>query len=549
MKVGEVNVLTVTNLIGQSEPITKYNGYERHEEVNGSLELSFSSFFNEHNPGHDLIVEESIVEKDGYEFRVKQLSENRFSKQVKALSTYFDLNGVIREEIFGGTNTLNGFLNYVLNATGWMFENIDVTDSRLIPNFGEGNVVTLINQLTATFECEYQILPNKVIRFAKQIGPDYDAQYRYGHNIKALSKKVDTTKLRTRIKGVGGDGLTVIYTSPNAATFGISDAETVNDERFTIAESLTERIKKDLVDYPEISIELDTIELQQKEIGERVWLIYEPLGIEFQTRVLAKTLRIPETKSSVVIGNAVPRSLSDILASTKVDIDQNKKETRSRIEQTNEMITLEVERVDESIATLTLQADEIILNVSGIDGRLGTAESQISVQAGQIELKVSQTDYNGNTIASLINQTATTILLQADNIDLTGIVRVADSIELGLSSNGATKAIKFNNLSAWIYSNGENLNLDASYLFMRGRTTFYGEVDFQNFAVSNLTVPYATNAGTLGGLYPNQFSQSGHDHGNTYIRPSSGQSISLGAGASTLNVYVDGSLQGTISYN
>lgn len=202
-------MLTVTNLTDQSEPITKYNGYGRHEEVSGSLVLSFSSFFNEHNPGHDLIVEESIIEKDGYEFRVKQLSANRFTKQVKALSTYFDLNGVIKEGIFGGTKTFAEFASWVISGTGWTFENVEVTDIRLIPNFGEANVVTLINQLTATFECEYQILPNKVIRFAKQIGPDHDAQYRYGNNIKALSKKVDTTKLRTRIKGVGGDGLSV----------------------------------------------------------------------------------------------------------------------------------------------------------------------------------------------------------------------------------------------------------------------------------------------------------------------------------------------------
>ena len=488
-------MLNVTNLNGQSEPITKFNGYERIEEVNGSLELSFTSFFHEENPGHELIEEESIIEKDGYEFKIKQLSANRLSKQVKALSIFFDLGGVIREEIFGGTNTLDGFLNYTLNATGWTFENEDVTDSRLIPNFGEGNVVTLINQLTATFECEYQILPNKVIRFAKEIGPDNDAQYRYGHNVKALSKKVDTTKLRTRIKGVGGDGLTVTYTSPNAVTFGISDAETVFDDRFTVTESITERIKKDLIDYPEISIELDAIELQQKEIGERVWLIYEPLGIEFQTRILSKTSRIPEIKSSVVIGNAVIRNLSDILASTKIEIDANKKETRSKIEQTNERITLEVERVDESIATLTLEADEIQLNVSAIDGRLGTAEATISVQAGQISSKVSQTDYNGNTIASLINQTATTITLEASKINLLGITNVASTLQIGATGDYSEKTLQFRD-GAYISSPPSTDSLEISSiggsLFLAGDVKFGGyyggnghTVDFSNATVTS----------------------------------------------------------------
>jgi len=365
-------MLSVTNLAGQSEPITKYNNYERYEEVNGSLELSLSSFFHGDNPGHELIEEESTIEKDGYEFRVKQLSSNRLSKQVVAISTFFDLNHVLKEDIFAGTKTFNEFAAWLLAGTGWTYENVDVTGSGLIPNFGDGNVIALTKILTATFECEYQILPGKVVRFATQIGADNDAQYRYGNNIKALSKEVDTTKLRTRIKGIGGNGLQVVYTSLSAGIFGIRDAETVSDDRYTVADSLTEYVKRQLTDYPEITIELDAIELQQKEIGERVWLIYEPLGIEFQTRVLSKTSRIPDIKSSVVIGNAVTRSLSDILTSTRVDIDVNKKQTQSKFEQTNEKFTLEVERVDDSIAALevsytivkSLSIDASFINVT-----------------------------------------------------------------------------------------------------------------------------------------------------------------------------------------
>lgn len=65
--------------------------------------------------------------------------------------------------------------------------------------------------------------------------------------------------------------------------------------------------------------------------------------------------------------------------------------------------------------------------VNGIDSgvvidRLSTAEANITTAQGEIALKVSQTDYNGNTIASLLNQTATTILLNASEIDLAGQV-------------------------------------------------------------------------------------------------------------------------------
>lgn len=459
-------MLSVTNLAGQSEPITKYSGYERHEEVNGSLELSFASFFHADNPGHDLIEEESIIEKDGYEFRVKQMSANRLSKQVIALSTFFDLNHVLREDIFAGTKTFDEFATWLFAGTGWTYENVDVVGSDLIPNFGDGNVIALNKILTTVFECEYQILPSKVIRFATQIGGDNDAQYRYGNNIKALSKKVDTTKLRTRIKGIGANGLTVTYTSPNSSTFGERDAGTITDDRYTVVDSLTEHIKRQLIDYPEVSIELDAIELQQKEVGERVWLIYEPLNIEFQTRVLAKTSRIPEVKSSVIIGNAVPQSLSDILTSTKIDVDVNKKQSQSSFEQTNEKFELEVTRIDGDVngidtrvssAELKITDDAIVsavrtstayagdLNskadtttVGSLDTRVSSAESSITQNAGNIASKVSDTDYNGNTIASLINQTATTIDIEASKINLVGAVTVLSDItgDLGTVTAG-----------------------------------------------------------------------------------------------------------------
>jgi len=539
MKVGDVNVLIVTNLSGQSEPITKYSGYERFEEVSGSLELSFTSFFHADNPGHELITGESIIEKDGYEFVVKQLTTKLTSKQVVALSTFFDLNAVRKDSIFGGTKTFDEFASWLFTGTNWAYENVDVNDHVFIPNFGNGNVIELLTGLIAAFDCEYQILPNNQIRFAKQIGPDNDAQYRYGHNIKALSLKEDTTKLRTRIKGIGGNGLEVIYTSPNAEQFGIRDAEPVSDERFTISDSLLERIKQDLIDYPEVSIELDAIELQQKEIGERVWLIYEPLNTELQTRILAKKSRIPETLSTVTIGNTVPKTLGDILSAQKVEIKENARQTQSKIEQTNERITLEVERVDESIATLTIEADQIQLNVQAIDGRLGTAESQISVQAGQISSKVSYTDYNGNTIASLINQSATTIDIQASKINLVGAVSVLSDI------SGSLGSITAGNITGTTIRGGQFV-LDGGILDVRLGSILWGD---------NLPqASYAANAGNahlLNGAYTYaDFSFVGHSHqDNQYVKPSSGQDIKLGVGGTTLNVYLNNSLVGTIPYN
>lgn len=430
----------------QTEPLNQIQRFEMNEEVSGAFTVSFTSFSIPNNPGHDLIQEESIITVDGYDFRIKQLKESLNRKDILGISTFYDLNGTRQDTIYGGTHTLIEFANFVFNGTGWTFTS-DITSSAFIPNFGEENVIKLAQAMCKAFECEYKILPNKQLHFAKNIGPDNDAQYRYAHNVKALSKSVDTTNMRTRIKGYGGDGLAITYTSPNAIKYGVIDADPFYDDRFTLPTSLTDKLKEELHDYPDVSIELDSIELTEKEIGERVWLLYEPMGIEFQTRVMSKKSIIRGDKivtATVVIGNAVPRTNSDLLVSQKIEIDENKKETRSRFEQTNDRITLEVEEINTSIATIDIKADNIVLSVQSLGGRVGNAESQISIQAGQITSKVSQTDYNGNIIASLINQTATTIDIIADKINMIGITEVAHTLNIGGNfRDNSLKSINF----------------------------------------------------------------------------------------------------------
>lgn len=470
------------------EPLNNIKSLEINEEVNGDFTLSLTSFFHENNPGHNLLKEESIITVDDNDFRVKQVKENYNHKTVVAISVFYDLTGKRQDDIYGGTRTFNQFASFVFGGTGWTYESVDVMGSMFIPNFGVDNIIKLVQALAQVFECEYKIMPGKHIVFKKEIGSDNDAQYRYGHNVQALSKSVDTTNLRTFIKGFGGNNLAVSYTSPNAVKFGIIEADPVEDDRFTNSSSLVEHIKKELVDYPLTSIELDSVELTNKELGERVWLIYEPLNIEYQTRIMSKksVLRNGEiVTASVVIGNATPKKLSDVLTDQAIKIDENNKQTVSRFEQTNDRISLEVEEIGVSLASINIRADNIVLQVEAVDrsvaavdikadninlsvnsritnevsaidikangivlsvsnlsGRVGTAESNIDIQAGQITSKVSSTDYNGNTMLSMISQTSSNIKIQAKNIDLDGITRVNGHLQIGVSDN-SSKSLKF----------------------------------------------------------------------------------------------------------
>jgi phage minor structural protein len=421
-------MLTITKN-GVSEPLIDYNGLEITEEVNGDFSLSFTSFFSDKNAhAYPLLTEESIVEFEEHEFRVKKLKETRNRKVVNyAQHIFFDLIDTQVYTINGGTKTLDEAVSFVLSGTGWTFENIGISYSVLLPNFGEDNALALIRAICEAFECEVKIEPNKHLKFMKQIGKDDDFQFRFKHNIKTLTRDVDTSKLATVIKGYGGNGLEVTYTSPNASVFGERHAEPVKDDRFTVAESLTERIRRDLIDYPEVTIEIEEVDLGEKGLGDKVWLIYEPLGIEFQTRVMARK-RQPKQKgkNTSTLGNR-KRTFSDILTETRVEIDRNNKQHRSRFEQTNERITMEVERLDEGItgakSQFQIEADNIKSRVEEVetesveyadlkkqeaivaanlytDGevapaftRITDAESEINQMANEINSRVKETVY------------------------------------------------------------------------------------------------------------------------------------------------------------
>lgn len=169
-------------------------------------------------------------------------------------------------------------------------------------------------------------------------------------------------------------------------------------------------------------------------------------GLKCEVKTNAKTAIRTETET--------PGPISKVIESTK-------KEMRSKFEQVEDRITLEVEAVNESIATLELQADSISLrveeintsvaaislkadsislSVSSLDSRLGNAESSISIQAGQISSKVE-----AGGVISAINQSPEMISIHANKIQLVGAVSVLSDItgQLGTVIGGTMVGTKW----------------------------------------------------------------------------------------------------------
>ncbi|MEY9973177.1 hypothetical protein ABH966_003561 [Lysinibacillus sp. RC46] len=558
METGKMIYVTNGN---QVEPLIQVSNFELTQEVKGDFNITLTSHNTNNNPAHRLLQEESIITVGDFDYRIKQMKETRHGKQIVAVNTFYDLVDKRQNEIYGGTRTFNEFANFVLKNTGWTFTS-SVSGSQFIENFGENNAIALLQALCQVYECEYVIMPNNRIHFSNQIGGDSDAQYRYGHNVKALSKNVDTTGLKTYIEGYGaasegGGQLFVSYESPYAQKYGKREAEPVHDDRFTNANSLLEHIKSELIDYPEVTFELDSIELLDKELGERVWLIYEPLEMEFQTRILSQTKQFVNGElrtTKVVLGNTLPKTTTDILISQKVEIDENKKITRSKFEQTNDRITMEVETIGESISKLELTDKEIKLSVDETNKSL--AEFKITSQqiSTRIENKVdnlnSEFVQTSNEFRTSINDNGRAISTMRQ--DLTGFEftvnsRINDTNSkitqtdnrITLETSGENLVSKINMTPSWVKIQAKNIELDGAVISrgsITGQTTISVGTDL--YVGSDIYMDYGRGNNNQIHFYP--YTQIYNNYSDLFVQATDG---TLWLGGQYTN------LQGSVSFS
>ena len=317
----------------RTEPLNllMLSGFSITQNIDGRLTLTFTSLKGDNNPGHALLDNRAIINVDGYEFRVEQYSDTAYTKSINAISVLFDHKKTQIEGIFKGSHTLLNHLDYVLKGTGWTCD-IDITIAskiNYIEDLGNDNVIAALEKIKKFHRVEYLILPDKHLYVAREIGPDSDFVYRYKHNISDVVIKKDTTNLFTVVKGYGADDLAVEYVSPNVEIFGMLEAEPIRDERFTNRESLLNHISTSIQDEPEILIESKVPTLTERQVGERLWLNYEPLGINIKVRIIEQTkILIGENlvSSGVVFGNAIFKTSIDAVIEQRLRIKETTKE-------------------------------------------------------------------------------------------------------------------------------------------------------------------------------------------------------------------------------
>ncbi|MDC3412512.1 phage tail protein [Terrihalobacillus insolitus] len=297
-------MIPITDVNGNSELLTNTK-IKRKRKVNGEKTLSFFVVPDESNKhSFPLVDSESIIEFNNEEYVIKVVKEKNAGqktiKQVEAVHRFFhDMINAYQYDLHNGSMTFSDDLTFVFSNTPYTFSIIDTFYAESFQNFGRDNCLSLFKKVIERYGAEFRVEGTHVY-LEREIGSKTDFQYRYKHNVKTIDKEINTHNLATIIRGYGGEpddnGVYPIeeeYISPNYDKFGEMHAPAVVDERITTIDGMQDRLQKDIVDEPQLSLTIDIVDLRSAGYnyntaneGDYGFIIYEPMSVDIEARIV-----------------------------------------------------------------------------------------------------------------------------------------------------------------------------------------------------------------------------------------------------------------------
>nr|WP_283094909.1 phage tail protein [Lactiplantibacillus plantarum] len=245
------------------------------------------------------------------------------------LGVVHDLNDHYVEKSINGSQSLDSCMQLITEGTGFTYTIHDEFDHYdFSEGFGTGSAFDLfLNTLMSDFKFEWTSA-GKHIDIYKQVGKRDAFVWLDRLNLSSLTDESDYTKIATHIKGTGKLDdkekplATAEYTSPNAKTWGVIDADPISDERFTSNDALLAYLKSKLQDGPLIqrTATLNNFKnngvpgvVNDSSIGN-YGFIRDRNGVDVETRISETVIDLvnPAT-TSVTFGN-IAKSFTQITA-------------------------------------------------------------------------------------------------------------------------------------------------------------------------------------------------------------------------------------------
>lgn len=240
----------------------------------------------------------------------------------------------VYERVDASLTTKEAF-DIVFNDTPFTYVTVDSASSARFEGIGEGATrLEIFKTFIERFEYEFKLV-DKVCYLHNQIGNDANFEYRHKVNTQDIEKEVDASEMYTYMRGYGdyreegGEEETTTettnsetssgyqktsvkviendneedvtkkaklkreYTSPLAAIIGIREGPPIMNANITKQETMDKQLKEAVESSVNISFTADIYDMsrhgyrfQHAEIGDRVFLVDERIGLDTEIRVV-----------------------------------------------------------------------------------------------------------------------------------------------------------------------------------------------------------------------------------------------------------------------
>lgn len=240
----------------------------------------------------------------------------------------------VYERIDASLTTKEAF-DIVFNDTPYTYITVDTAYSERFEGIGEGETkLEIFKTFIDRYGYEMKIV-DKVVYLYNQIGSDANFEYRHKVNTQDIEKEVDASEMYTYMRGYGdyreegGEEETTTettnsetssgykktsvkviendneedvtkkaklkreYTSPLAAIIGIREGPPIMNANITKQETMDKKLKEAVESSVNISFTADIYDMsrhgyrfQHAELGDRVFLVDERLGLDTEIRVV-----------------------------------------------------------------------------------------------------------------------------------------------------------------------------------------------------------------------------------------------------------------------
>lgn len=487
-----------------------------HKEDNGAfyleIEAPLNNVFNNKNIDYnDFLIPNNILvantPQGDQAFRITNVEKTRRKIRIKANHVFYDSMNYLIEDSYVVDKSCNDALDHLNNATSDLspfttISNITDTDSYRCVRKSLYEAIQVVLERWGG----HLVRDNWSIGIYDEIGQDNGVTIRYAKNLKEITATYNWDEVVTKLLPVGKDGIllnaldssadlyitsSTQYDIPYTKTVSFDQSDIVEDdykdeETGEVDETAYKQaLINDLTAQAQLYISVNSLPKANytlsanvekvSDVGDRVEVIDEKLGINLLTRIISYTYDcVLEKYTQLEFGNFTPK-LSDLMSSITANTEQLIQEENNTLAIT---LSRELNQATSQIwgalgnSYVIYEGDKILI-VDKLPKE--TATNVIMLNNGGIGF--SNTGINGTfasawTIDNILN------MEQINVINLTADLIKGGTLKLGsnLNQNGQLEVYdEANNLIAELNKNGLKMyGVDGSYVLMNNEVGFAG---------------------------------------------------------------------------